>query len=103
MSATAVLLFAIVVPSSVAQADAQVLVSVQTATGEAPNGRLVLEPSAGGSVSSCEVRQGSCTIELEGGQYSARFEPEHGIAWTRQPVVIPPSGSVQLTVNEPSR
>jgi hypothetical protein len=92
---TSALLFAAVV-----MAQATVNVRVRDTNGQPVDGQVNLQSTSGSSVS-CSTSSGACSLSgVAGGQYRAVFQPQTGSAWPAQPVMIPPSGSVSLTINQ---
>jgi hypothetical protein len=86
----------------VALAQSRVIVEVRTPSGEAPDGKVTLEPVGGGKSYSCTTTRGECTLEgVPGGRYLATLTPKEGEAPAPRRVMIPPSGEV--TVHVPTR
>lgn len=95
-----IVLLLAVLPVSVALAEALVVVRVHAADDRPVAGRVVLSQQ-GGAEHSCTVEAGGCRIDgVPGGRYVARFHPAEGPVWAPQTVMIPPEGTVELTINE---
>ncbi|MCA9529968.1 MAG: hypothetical protein KC543_07515 [Myxococcales bacterium] len=90
---------ALMAPSRGAAAQAVVTVKVRTPDGAPADGRVVLEPKAGGEAHGCTTQAGECRMEgVPGGRYVARFVPRQGAPPAPREVMIPPSGEVTLYV-----
>ena len=87
--------------ATVAVAQAAVNVQVRDLNGQPADGQVTLQSTGGGAAASCTTSSGACILSgVAGGQYRAVFRPQTGSAWPAQPVMIPPSGSVSLTINQ---
>jgi hypothetical protein len=83
--------------SSLALADATVVVQLKRADGSAAEGTVVL--SKGDSRLRCTTSQGRCEIKnVPGGSYTVEVEQGTEPAGKPKQVMIPPSGEVKLNV-----
>ena len=97
----AVLFVGLAAFATVAAAQAAVNVQVRDLNGQPANGEVTLQSTGGGTAASCTTSDGACSLSgIAGGQYRAVFRPQTGSAWPAQPVMIPPSGTVSLTINQ---
>jgi hypothetical protein len=86
--------------SSLAHADALVVVEVRSPEGEPKEGQVTLAPVGDGETHGCETREGRCRIEgVPGGRYRVTLDPKEGEPPPPKTVMIPPSGRVSLIVS----
>jgi hypothetical protein len=83
--------------SSLARADATVVVQLKRADGSSADGTVLL--SKGDTRLRCITSQGRCEIKnVPGGSYTVELEQGSGPAGKPKQVMIPPSGEVKLNV-----
>ncbi len=94
------ILFALLVPASVAFAEALVSVEVARADGSVANGKVVLV--SGEQRYECTTEEGHCDIDhVPGGRYQVILEVPGAEPSPQRTVMIPPSGRVALRVAAP--
>ncbi|MCA9600968.1 MAG: hypothetical protein R3A78_02795 [Polyangiales bacterium] len=85
--------------TSLAFANALVVVKVRATGDAAVDGKVTLTARKGDATFSCETKDGGCKIDnVPGGAYTVTFEPKSGKAPKPRPVMIPPEGTVSLFV-----
>src|SRR5688572_14460066 len=83
--------------TSLALAQARVVVEVRNPGGIIADGELTLTAVSGGATFSCRTVAGTCELsDVPGGQYTATLRPANGNPPAPRTVVIPPSGRVTL-------
>lgn len=87
--------------SSVALADALVVVNVRGENGAPADGQVTLTAEAGGQTYSCQTQAGKCELpKVPGGSYKASVVPRgSNLATPPRAVMIPPAGKVSLIVS----
>jgi hypothetical protein len=84
--------------SSVAFADAVVVVKLRDSAGKPVEGKVTLTLKE--KTYSCQTQQGTCTInDVPGGTYQVAAQPASGSRAPTRQVMIPPSGKVELYVS----
>jgi hypothetical protein len=89
--------FAWISLSSVALADAVVVVKLRDSAGKPAEGKVTLTLKE--KTYSCQTQQGTCSMsDVPGGTYQVSVQPASGSHAPTRQVMIPPSGKVELYV-----